>query len=56
MVKKSRYENLCNKYGITVEEIDAAVNQINLGKIACDGIVLVALCELLVSGDISDGN
>lgn len=53
---KQRYENLCKKYDITVEEISAAIDQINLGKIACDGIVLVALCELLVSGDIPNGN
>jgi len=52
---KHRYENLCKKYDITVEEIDAAIEQINFGAIACDGIVLVALCELIVSGDIPDG-
>lgn len=54
--KKKRYENLCKKYDITVEELDAAIEQINFGKIACDGLVLVALCELIVSGDISDGD
>lgn len=52
---KQRYENLCKKYDITVEEISAAIDQINLGRIACEGMVLVALCELLVSGDIPDG-
>lgn len=56
MVKKNRYENLCNKYDITPEEINAAIEQINVGKIVCDGVVLVALCDLLISGDISDGN
>ena len=56
MVKKIRYKNLCNKYNITVEEIDAAIEQINFGKIACGCIVLVALCELIISGDITDGN
>ena len=53
MVAKShRYENLCKKYNITVEQIDDAVEQISFSSIACEGIVLVALCELLVSGDI----
>lgn len=56
MAKKTRYENLCKKYDITVEELNAAVEQINFGQIACDGIVLVALCELICSGDIADGN
>lgn len=55
MVKK-RYENLCKKYGITIVEIDDAIEQIKLGSIACEGIVLVALCDLLISGDIADGN
>ena len=50
---KERYKNLREKYGITVEELDNAIDQINLGKVACEGIVLVALCELLVSGDIN---
>ena len=53
MVGKShRYENLCEKYDITVAQIDDAIEQINFGSIACEGMVLVALCELLVSGDI----
>lgn len=52
---KQRYENLCKKYDITVEQIDEVIGQINFGSIACEGMVLVALCELLVSGDISDG-
>ena len=53
MVTKShRYENLCKKYDITVEQINEAIEQINFGSIACEGMVLVALCELLVSGDI----
>ena len=51
-----RYENLIAKYGITVEEMDAAIEQINFGKIACDGIVLIALCELICSGDIKNGD
>ena len=45
-------ENLKEKYGITDEELKRAVDQINLGKIACDGIVLVALVDLITSGDI----
>ena len=53
---KQRYKNLCEKYDITIEEVDAAIEQINFGSIACEGIVLVALCELIVSGDISNGN
>lgn len=53
---KQRYKNLCEKYDITVEEIDDAIEQINFGSIACEGIVLVALCELIVSGDIANGN
>ena len=53
---KERYKNLCKKYGITVEDLAAAIEQLNLGEIACDGSVLIALCELIASGDISDGN
>lgn len=45
-------DNLKKKFGITDEELKAAVDQINFGKIACDGIVLVALCELVCTGDI----
>lgn len=52
VVKSHRYENLCKKYDITVAQIDEAIEQINFGSIACEGLVLVALCELLVSGDI----
>ena len=40
-------ETLKKKYDITDEDLKAAVNQINYGKIACDGIVLVALVELI---------
>ena len=46
-------ENLKNKYDITSEELKRAIDQINLGKIACDGIVLVALVDLLLNGDIA---
>ena len=47
-------ENLKKKYGITDEELKRAVNQINFGKIACAGNVLVALVDLLTSGDIKE--
>ncbi len=46
-------ENLKKKYGITDEELKRAVDQIPFGKIACEGITLVALIDLLASGDIS---
>lgn len=46
-------ENLKAKYGITAEELKRAVDQIDFGKIACDGITLVALVDLLASGDIA---
>ena len=50
------YDNLKEKYGITDEELKKAIDQIPFGKIACDGIVLVALCDLLCSGDIPSSN
>ena len=43
-------ENLKKKYGITDEQLKRAVDQIQFGKIACDGIVLVALVELCADG------
>lgn len=55
MVKK-RYENLIAKYGVTVKEMDRAIEQIKFGNIACDGVVLVALCDLVCNGDIEYGN
>lgn len=45
-------ENLKKKFGITDAQLKADVDQINFGKIACDGIVLVALVELICNGDI----
>ena len=45
-------DNLKKKYGITDEQLKRAVDQIQFGKIACDGIVIVALCDLICSGDI----
>lgn len=47
-------DNLKNKYGITNEELKRAVDQINFGKIACDGAVLVALIDLICNGDIPE--
>lgn len=57
-----RYKNLCEKYGVTVEEIDAAINQIakhGIAKSACDTDVLLAAVDLMANGDIPevvDGN
>ncbi len=45
-------DNLKNKYDITDEELKRAVDQLNFGKIACSGDVLVALVDLLTYGDI----
>lgn len=45
-------ENLKAKYGITDEELKRATDQINFGKIACDGITLCALVDLVANGDI----
>lgn len=47
-------DNLKNKYDITNEELKRAVDQINFGKIACDGAVLVALIDLICNGDIPE--
>lgn len=46
-------ENLKAKYGITTEELKRATDQIDFGKIACDGITLVALVDLVANGDIA---
>ena len=46
-------DNLKKKYGITDEQLKRATDQLKLGSIACDGIVLVALCDLLANGDIA---
>ncbi len=46
-------ENLKAKYGVTAEELKRATDQINFGKIACDGITLVALVDLVANGDIA---
>ena len=47
-----KQQNLLAKYGITAEELKRAVDQIQLGKIACDGVVLVALVYLIANCDI----
>lgn len=46
------HENLKEKYGITDEELKRAIDQIQFRKIACDGAVIVALCDLICNGDI----
>lgn len=46
------YKNLKKKYGVTDEELKKAIDQINFGKIACDGVVLIALIDLILNGDI----
>ncbi len=45
-------DNLKKKYGITDEELKRAVDQVNFGKIACDGAVLCALVDLIANGDV----
>lgn len=52
-----RYKNLCEKYGVTVEEIDYAINQIaksGISKAACDTDVLLAAVDLMANGDIPE--
>lgn len=46
-------DNLKKKYDITDEDLKRAVDQINFGKVACSGAVLVAVIDLLCNGDIS---
>ena len=45
-------ENLKAKYGVTTEELKRATDQIDYGKIACSGMALVALVDLVANGDI----
>lgn len=45
-------DNLKKKYDITDEELKQAVDQINFGKVACSGAVLVTLIDLICNGDI----
>lgn len=48
-------ENVCKKYGITREELKKGVDIVskNLGKI-CDAMIMLAVTELLVNGDIKE--
>ena len=46
-------ENLKAKYGITDEEWKRATDQIQFGKIACDGMTICALVDLVANGDIA---
>lgn len=46
-------DNLKKKYNITDEELKHTVDQINFGKIACEGPVLIALVELICSAILS---
>lgn len=46
-------DNLKKKYGITDEQLKRATDQLKLGSIACDGIVLIALCDLIANGYIA---
>lgn len=46
-------ENLKAKYGITDEELIRAVDQLKFGQIACDGMTLCALVDLVANGDIA---
>ena len=48
-----KQQNLLTKYGVTAEELKAAVAQIQLGRISCSGIVLCALVDLIANGDIA---
>ncbi len=45
-------DNLKEKYGISDDELERAIDQIQFGKIACDGVVLFALVDLICNGDI----
>lgn len=47
-----KQENLKAKYGITDEELKRATDQINFGKIACSGMAVIALVDLVANGDI----
>lgn len=48
-------ENLKQKYDITDEELATAYSQISFSKIKCRTAILIALCDLLTSGDIPPG-
>ena len=46
-------ENLKAKYGVTTEELKRATDQIDFGKIACSGMTIIALVDLVANGDIA---
>lgn len=46
-------DNLKAKYGVTAEQLKRATDQIDFGKIACDGMTLIALADLVANGDIA---
>ncbi len=47
-----KQENLKAKYGITSEELKAAVDQIKHDNVACSSAVFCAMCDLLANGDL----
>lgn len=52
-----KYKNLRQKYDLTVEEVDHAVDEIckhGIGRACCDGLALVAVVELMSNGDIPE--
>lgn len=52
----AKQENVCKKYGITREALQAGVDQFckkSVGKMAGDMQVLLAILDLLTSGDIA---
>lgn len=49
---KKPYENLLKKYDLSLQELQMAIEQIPLIKIHCSVNCLVALVDLLCSGDI----
>lgn len=53
------YQNLMQKYNITEEQIDTAVNEIckhGLANSCCDTYWLCAVVELMCNGDIGEDN
>ena len=46
-------ENLKKKYGVTDAELKHVRDQIRFGKITGNGKAVIALCDLLTSGDIA---
>ena len=57
MENTTRQKNVCNKHGITQAELDDGVNQfckLAVGKFAGDTNVLLAIVDLLASGDVPE--